>query len=154
MAIEIISVTTGIVGLVFGLYQYYRNSKDRRSLRLNELIFRLWSDEEIRSTIQLFEYDTTWYHNCSFVSRDTETRVDKTLQYLSYICYLKKQGVITQNEFNVFEYEISRLFHNRCVKEYLDFLLSFSRSEFGDNTGKPPFPFHDLLDFGRRNNYI
>ena len=153
MVLEFISVCIGVSGLVFGLYQYYAANKVRRSEILSELIFKLGSDEEIRSAIYLFEYDNCWF-NGSFRDSETEIKVDKTLQYLSYICYLYEQRIIKKNEFNVFEYEIARLFQNDCTIDYFNFLKGFSEDVVGKRNGKAPFPFQDLLDFGIENGYI
>lgn len=152
MIIEITSVCIGVSGLVCGLYQYFVANKVRRSETLSKLIFRIWSDEEIRSAIYMFEYDGSWY-NGGFRDAETEIQVDKTLQYLSYICYLRKQGLIKNNEFDVFEYEIERLFQNDCTIDYFNFLKGFSEDVVGKRNGKAPFPFQDLLDFGIENGY-
>ena len=119
---------------------------------MSQLIFRLWSDEEIRTTVYMFEYEDSWYKD-GFKDSETEIKVDKTLQYLSYICYLYKQGIIKENEFNIFEYEISRLFQNESAIRYLRFLPSFSKIAVGKADGEAPCPFQDLLDYGLEHGY-
>lgn len=153
MVIEIISLIIGAGGLCFGLYQFYQNSKIKRADQLNSIIFRIWSDEEIRSVIQLWEYNNTWYEPSSFHGSPEETKIDKTLQYLSYVCYLYKTKLLSKSEFATIEYEIVRALKNKSVIKYLQFLYLFSKTALSDKKSIP-FPFQDLLDYGLENNLI
>ena len=147
---ELITSIVGAAGFIFGLYQYYKNSKVKRAKTLSKLILQLWSDDEIRSAVLMFDYDNSWYDNDKrFRSREEEIHVNKALQYLSYICYLKKNHVLSNNEFRVFEYEIKRLFQNNCAIQYLKFLHDFSKEAIGNS-----FPFQDLLDYGVEKKMI
>ena len=153
MITEIISLVLGAAGLCFGLYQFYQNSKIKRAEQLNSIITRIWSDDEIRSVIQMWEYNDSWYEPSSFHGSARETKIDKTLQYLSYVCYMYKMKLLHENEFATIEYEIVRALKNKSVIEYLQFLYSFSKCAVSDNR-TIPFPFIDLLNYGLDKSII
>ena len=44
-----------------------------------------------------------WYSESFHQSGELELKVDKTLSYFSYICYLKRQKIITDKEFDFFK---------------------------------------------------
>lgn len=152
MNLELFSIVIAFCGFAFGLYQFHENSKIKRAETLSKLIFRLWSDEEIRSVVNMFEYNDNWF-DTDFHGTEKEIIIDKTLQYLSFICYLYKHGILQEDEFNLFRYEISHLFKNRSAIKYMEYLFSFSRSELGKGDGIP-FPFKALLSYGLENNLI
>ena len=61
MNLELFSIVIAFCGFAFGLYQFHENSKIKRAETLSKLIFRLWSDEEIRSVVNMFEYNDNWF---------------------------------------------------------------------------------------------
>lgn len=92
----------------------------------------------------MFDYDNYWYgsnfHNGGII----EANVDKTLEYFSYICYLKKRKVITKHEFKFFLYDVSRILSNSQVQNYLYNLYHFS------NKFNKPMSFSYLFEYGRK----
>ena len=151
MIVGVITAFCALGTLLFGVYQYSQYSKVKRSETLSKLVFKLWSDEEIRSIIYLFEYDNNWYDNYHNTSK--EVLIDKTLQYLSFICYQQKHGIIKEEEFEMFEYVIKRVFNNKSAIQYFSFLYSFSSNNLS-NVEHVPFPFQNLLNYGLENGLI
>lgn len=92
----------------------------------------------------MFEYNQTWYSAQFHGSGELELKVDKTLSYFSYICYLKKRRIISNKEFDFFKYEIERILMNKQVQDYFYNLYHFS-NKFGTS-----FTFKYLFEYGKK----
>jgi hypothetical protein len=152
MITEIVSITIAVISLIVAYLQFKHNKKIDHNKQLADNLNKLWSDEEIRSVIQMLEYNDTWY-NEGFHGSPLEIKVDKTLQFLSHICFLRKNGILNDTEFDAFEYELKHLFQNKSVINYLSFLFHFSQRALA-NGQSSPFPFKDLLEYGIDNNLV
>lgn len=74
--------------------------------------------------------------------------MDKTLSYLSYICYLVKEKHINKSDFMILEYEVNRACISPSVKCYLWNLYHFSASQ------KAKCSFQHLIEYGIQNGLI
>ena len=90
----------------------------------------------------MFDYDEDWYSKKFHLSGDLERKVDKTLSYFSYICYLKDRGIITKKELCFFQYQLERILKNQQVQDYLYNLYHFSNKK-----GVP-------MSTGKKKNYL
>lgn len=163
-----ISVILVMVGSVFGYYQWRKNVLLRRVGYINELIEKIRTDKYIKDVIYMFDYDDKWYSKQFHGSGKLELKVDKTLSYFSYICYLKDQKVISDKEFNFFKYEIDRILMNSQVQDYFYNLYHFSNKnhapitflylfKYGEKTGKFDEKFYDknsYLSYLKYHRYI
>lgn len=104
-----ISQVSAIIGGLFVFYQWQHNNRLKKADYINELTEKIRTDEMIKETIYMFDYDEDWYSEEFHLSGDLERKVDKTLSYFSYICYLKSRGVITKKELYFFQYELERV---------------------------------------------
>lgn len=157
MILKIITTTsdiTSIISLFFvvfaGIFAYFKWKKNfafKRSNYLYELIEKIYNDSDIMDTIYLIEYKDNWYSK-DFHGSKIEYNVDKTLSFFSYICYLKKQKLIIDKEFNLFKYEIYRILNNKNIKDYLFNLYHFSNSKNQEIT------FFYLFEYGKENKYF
>lgn len=166
--ISIISLILVMIGGVFGYYQWRKNILLRRAGYINELTEKIRTDKNIKDVIYMFDYDYKWYSEQFHGSGKLELKVDKTLSYFSYICYLKNQKIITEKEFNFFKYEIERILMNSQVKDYFYNLYHFSNKNhapitflylfnYGEKTGKFDEKFYDknsYLDSSIYHRYI
>ena len=89
-----------------------------------------------------------WYTKKFHKSGELERKVDKTLSYFSYICYLKKKRLITASEFKFFEYEVKRILVNNQVVEYLYNLYHFTKMR------KMNLTFYYLFLYGKRKKFF
>lgn len=139
-----ISVVLVIIGGVFGYYQWRRNVLLKRAGYINELTEKIRSDNYIKDVIYMLDYGKEWYspkfHGCG----ELELKVDKTLSYFSYICYLERHKIITNKEFDFFKYEIERILLNEEVRDYFYNLYHFS------NKFNTPFTFKYLFEYGEK----
>ena len=143
-----VSVFVVIIGGVFSLIQWMKNQQLKRGEYINELTEKIRTDEDIKEIVYLMDYnDEIWYTAKFHGSGEFERKVDKTLSYFAYICYLKKKRLITASEFEFFEYEIRRILMNHQVVEYLYNLYHFSDKH------KMHFTFYYLFLYGKRKTY-
>lgn len=99
---SIISVCLVIAGGIFGFFQWRKNVLLKRAGYINELTEKIRTDAYIKDVIYMFDYGKEWYSEQFHKSGELELKVDKTLSYFSYICYLKKQRIISKKEFDFF----------------------------------------------------
>lgn len=75
--------------------------------------------------------------------------MDKTLSFLSFLCYLRQNDVLTEKEFSYFEYKISRVISDPQLQDYFYNLYHFARKQHTDFTYKYLYEYgdeHDLFD--------
>lgn len=143
-----ISLLLVIIGGLFTLHQWRKNLKLKRAEYINELTEKIRSDEDVKHTIYLLEYDDFCYDSSFHNNIDIELPIDKTLSTFSYICYLRFMKIITENEFDFFSYEIRRILQNCEIQRYLYFLFDFS------NKQNVPMTFKYLFDYGIKKGYL
>ena len=112
-----LSVAFVILGGIFGYYQWRKNVLLKRAGYINDLTEKIRTDSDINDVIYMFDYGEEWYSAKFHGSGELELKVDKTLSYFSYICYLKKQKIISDKEFDFFKYEIERILMNQQIQD-------------------------------------
>lgn len=142
--ISAISVVFVFSGGIFGCYQWRKNILLKRAGYINDLTEKIRTDSDIKDVIYMFDYDNKWYSAQFHGSGDLELKVDKTLSYFSYICYLKKQKIISNKEFDFFKYEIERILMNQQTQDYFYNLYHFS------NKFDIPLTFKYLFEYGQK----
>lgn len=146
---DIISIVSAVFILFGGLFtfiQWKKSVRIRRADYINELTEKIRSDEDIKNIIYLFEYGGEWYSGEFHGSGKLECQVDKTLSYFSYICYLRKQYIITKKEFMFFKYELEHLLMNNQVLDYLYNIYHYA------NSIDEPLTFYYLFEYGKNNH--
>lgn len=133
-----------ILGGIFGYFQWRKNVRLKRAGYINELIEKIRTDNYIKDVIYMFDYNKEWYSEQFHGSGELELKVDKTLSYFSYICYLKKQRIISDVEFDFFKYEVERILMNQQVQDYFYNLHHFSKRF------DTPFTFKYLFEYGKK----
>lgn len=74
--------------------------------------------------------------------------MDIGLKYLSYVCYLRKIGILNRSDFALFRYAISRAIINPSTKNYFYNLYHFSKAQRTD------FSFPALLWFAKKKKIL
>lgn len=142
--ISAVSAVLVVIGGLFAFVQWRKNVALKRASYINELTEKIRTDPDIKDIVYLFDYEDRWYSSHFHGSGELERKVDKTLSYFSYICYLKNQKLINKKDFKFFQYEIDRILINPDVQDYFYNLYHFS-SKF-----KMPFTFFYLFKYGKR----
>ena len=146
--LSIVSLVLVIIGGIFTYYQWRKTVLIKRASYINELTEKIRSDPDIKYIVYLFDYDQDWYSASFHENKVLEIQVDKTLSYFSYICYLKKQNIISKKEFKFFQYEVERILMNLGVQNYFFNLYHFAAQN------NVPFTFVYLLDYGKAHNLL
>lgn len=108
-----------ISGGIIALFQWNSSIKIKRAEYVNTLFKELNNNEKIKHTMYIFYYDEKSWYNKDFHGSDFELDVDDTLNYFSYICYLRESNLISQKEFDFFKYTIDKSLSSFQVEEYL-----------------------------------
>jgi hypothetical protein len=143
--LSLITISLTCIGGVGALFQWDRTNKINRAKYINELTDKIRSDDDIRETLYKLEYDEKWYSQNFYNSGEPELKLDKTLSYFSYICYLRHMKIISEKEFSFFKYQIRRLLGNAGMQGYL-----FNLHHFSNHIGTP-MTFHYLLEYGNKH---
>ncbi len=147
---DIISVLTFfsiIIGGVFALRKWNMNLKIKRAEYVKSLINEMRTNQDI--VLYLFDYNTEiWYNENFHNNLAIERKIDYTLNFFSYICYLSKHKIIKTAEYNCFKYNIERILKNNQFQFYCYNLYHFSARI------KQPMPFYDLFTYAKNNHYF
>jgi len=130
--ISLFAIIVTSIGVIIALRQWIQHVKIQRSEFVKQLIDKLRFDESVSEAAYIIDYDLDWYnstfHNNS--NRVLESKIDKYLAYLSYLCYLIETKSITKKEVQLFEYKLFRTVQSPSVQAYLWNLTHFSQ-KFG-----------------------
>ena len=148
---NLIATATLIIAVIAGfraMAQWKESKRIKRAEYIKELTDKVRSDDEIVKALNLIEYDRIKYSLAFHESGELERKVDKTLSFFSYICYLKKQKLLSPDEFRFFDYEVTRIFQNKEIVDYLFNLYHFSKKQ------KRPISFCYLVEYGLENGLL
>lgn len=139
----------GIIGFALTIYQIRLSNKVRNAEFFNEIIEKLRFNERSLSIMYLIEYDEFWYDASFHGSGELEKSVDAFLSQIDYICYLLFRNLLSEEDFQIFEYEVGRVCSNEQCQEYLwnlyhwakcnktkcsfDNLIKYLKTQFNDN---------------------
>jgi len=138
------------IGSIIVMIQWNSSIKIRRTEFLNEIIHKLWFDQDMAKTMYLIiENNSNWY-TPDFHKKFSETgyQIDKLLSYFDFICYLYVIKNISFSEFNVIKYEIDRTCASPSVQAYLWNLYHFS------NKIEAGCTFMYMINYGIKENII
>ena len=113
-----------IIGGFFALYKWNKSLKLNRAEYVKKLLDEIKANEDI--AFYLFDYDEIWYNTNFHESGELERKVDITLEFYSYICYLYNNKIITESDFDCFKYDVERIVMNKQFCNYCYNLYHFS----------------------------
>lgn len=140
-----------VLGVPWALWQWHRSCKLSRSEHLRDLLNDFYADAVaggFRDLIDRLDKDdqpVQFYakESLRFVS-GYERAVDQMLLAFSRVCYERLQGVITEDEFGFFAYQIRRTLENEQIQSYLNDLAKFASNR------KNQYPFAPLVRIGAK----
>ena len=141
------SLATGF-GVIIGIVQWRRSVLIKRAELIDAILEKFRTDANIRKAVYLLDYDQFWYTDKFHNRRGKEDYVDIGLEYFSYVCYLRKVGILRRGDFALFRYTIFRALSNLGIQDYFYNLYHFSRAQHAD------FPFPALLWFARKEKIL
>lgn len=144
--ISMASLAVTVIGAWIAYKQWKKNSSLKKADYINELTGKIRGDKDIKEMIYLLEYEKDWYCEEFHDDDDIEPKMDKTLSYFSYICYLKEEKIISEKEFKFFKYKVEHFLRNEQLQDYFYNLYHYAK---GFNA---PITFYYLYEYGKRNN--
>ncbi len=139
----IASVATAIA-LIPAVVQLIQSNKQKRAKFIMSLYNAFTNDKEMMDMYYKIEYGNFTYNPESFHDSAEEKRLDKLLGHFNNICYLRKLDVIKDSEFQLLEYEISRVITDDNIQSYLQFLDRILQSE-----RKNYVKYSELREYGK-----
>ena len=153
--VETFSIVAGLITALFGYKRWLKSLSLKRADYVNELTNRIRTNELITDALYLIDYSSEWYtedfHTSGLdenIKNSVEKKIDYTLSYFSYICYLFEKKIIAREDFIFFKYYVHRICSNDQVKNYLYNIYHFSM--YCD----VPCSFHYLIEYARNNGFI
>lgn len=145
---EILSLLTliatsviGITGFALTIYQIRLSNKVKNAEFFNKIIEKLRFNERSLSIMYLIEYDKLWYGAAFHGSGELEKNVDAFLSQIDYICYLRLRKLISNEDFQMFKYEVLRVCNNKQCQTYLWNLYHWSKRN------KTKCSFDNLIEY-------
>lgn len=147
-----------LIGGLFALLQWSRSKEMERAELEKNLIEKVNDDEIISKVMNMIDWDKGLEYDGEFsinseISEhiefdDIELSVDKTLAHYSYICYLNERRIFKAADIVPFEYDLSRIFNNPHICNYLYTMYHFS------DKNNVKCSFYYLITYGLKRGFI
>ena len=122
--LHLLTLITAVFGGLFALYKWNKSMRVKRADYIKGLI-EIKNNEWILETFTLFDYDSEWY-NMKFHGSELENKIDYTLTYFDFICYLNDRGIFDKETFMLFKYQIDSIVKNKQIHNYFYNLYHYS----------------------------
>ena len=144
-----ISIIITVLGAVVALYQWYVSNKIKKAEFLHQINEKLRSDEIMVKAFYEIEYGHKWYDESFHNGKNGwEPKIDRLFMFLNYICYLRAQKIISENEFSILRYCVERVCSSVEAQSYLWNLYHFSKSQGS------MLSFKNLLEYAFENDLV
>ena len=143
-----ISLLLVVMSGMFACYKWCCDVALKRASYINELTGKIRTDLDISDTLYMLDYDRSWYSPAFHSGGPLEFKMDRTLSYFAYICYLRKHRIISDNEFVFFEYHLERILRNQGVRDYLYNLYHFTKK------ANLILSHQYLFEYGKKNSFF
>jgi hypothetical protein len=80
------------------------------------------------------QYNVASIDKFEIMNSELEWAFDKLFKYLAYICYLKRNGIISEDEFGVYNYRMKVIKKSKKARDYFAELKHVAESVGADNT--------------------
>jgi hypothetical protein len=147
--VSLITLISVIIGAYIAAMQLKASNETKRAMFFFQVNEKLRSDEGMVEAMHKIDY-SDWSYDENFHNKGNgfESKLDRLLSYLSYICYLNKTKNIIDEEFSALQYKLTRVCSFKEIQMYLWNLYHFSKKQ---NT---ICSFQHLIEFGMEHNLI
>ncbi len=143
-AIPIISLLLSVIGGIFVLFQWSESNKLKRAEYVDKLFSMFNSSKNVKYAFSLIDYEKDWYNENFHGSGHLEEAMDEMLNYYSYMCYLYKNKLIKENEFEFYKYQVLTILNNTQIKHYLYNVYHYTKAYHTEMN------FYYLFDYGEK----
>ncbi len=159
--VAILTFVLAVFGSIGAIYQWNKGNKMKRADIVHRLIEIIRDNEEIATIMDIIDWNDAFWYDGKFHLKENDRsqlkdisennffhKIDKTLSHFSYICYLLDQRVIKEKDMRCFKYNLTRLFQNKHIRNYLFSLYHWSE-EIGTTMS-----FIYLVEYGLNNGFL
>lgn len=144
---QIVSLFIALASCIFFGVQVKQKINMSHVEEVAKMMTKTQSDPRLQCFFYDLEYNRFQY-SFDFHGSDLERRADELLHHYEYVLYLQKRGLLKNEEFHFFEYDIQRIVGNKSMQDYL-----FNLYHFVD-WGTLSFKYQRLLNYGKENGFI
>lgn len=123
----IVTSIIGILGFTLTIIQIHLSNKVKNAEFISKILENLRFNQRSLDVIYLIEYDQKWYNEKFHGSGELEKNIDAFFSQINYVCYLQNKKLLSDNNFQIFKYEILRICNNYQCKCYLWNLYHWSK---------------------------
>lgn len=146
---DIVHISTLISIISGGLFAMYKWDKSMRTKRADYIkgLIEIKNSEIIIETFPLFDYNVEWYTS-HFHRSELEKKIDYTLTYFDFICYLNDRKIFDDETFLLFKYQIDCIVRNKQIHNYFYNLYHYS------SKNNLAISYHYLLKYAIKHKCI
>lgn len=138
-----------IMGVLWGFHTWRKSMSIKRAEYVQSLREKFYGDKDIAEVMYKIEYNKSWYDGSFHGGSEIERKVDKLLSVCDHICYLYDNKLISDKEYEIFNYDLNRILNNKDVKAYL-----YNLHHWSTKTLDLKSSFNRLIQFGIRHHYF
>jgi hypothetical protein len=131
-------------GLWYTAIIFRRDAKQRRLEELSKHWEHFWASEHLPTIYYNIEYGHFKY-SADFHNSAEERHLDHLLGLFQHVAVQHKSGLLTAEDMELVAYHSQRIFGNAEVRKYLEFLLSWARTN-----GLNRHPFLDAEELNEK----
>ncbi len=105
-------------GGIFALAQWSKGNRIKRAEFFNQIIEKLYFNKDTIEAMYYILYNNLWYTK-DFHENIIENKIDAFFSYLTYICYLSENNIISKKEFKILQYEVDSICYSNGTQTYL-----------------------------------
>ena len=138
---------SAVVGLFLTWVQIRRNALTQKAIFFKDLYGSIHADPAMSKAFLKIEYSEFRY-GPEFHHSEEEVEIDKLLHHCDLICALHLRKLISDKEMSYFEYDFRRIYTNREIRSYFEFL-----DEFLERLGVKTRSFDSFQAYCEREHY-
>lgn len=119
--VNFVLLLAAAVGILVAWRELNQNYVTQKATFFKDLYLEMFSAPDIREAYYQIESGDFIYDE-DFRGSEQERMIDRLLAFVNLVCELEDQGMMTEREMRIFEYEFSTIYRNRDVQRYLAFL--------------------------------
>ena len=116
--ISALTLVLACCGAVHAFVKWKRSLQQSRSVRLRIILNEFNKNEMIQNAYSRDNDLETWT-DFGLEEDSRRTVIEKTLSLISYLCYLRKKGLMDTDEFVFFQDTINRILSASCMSKFL-----------------------------------
>lgn len=127
------------VSAIIAVVQLYKRNKQKKFEYITSLRNEFQNNKDMVDMFYEIDYETYKFDITKFTGNETEKRLDLLLGFFTNIAYLKKFGIMDEEQLSFFQYEIHSINTNQEVQIYKRHLIKLFDEQ------QIPFKFEEFF---------